>query len=400
MRINTTSQRTAVIFAAVLLMSGAYGADWPHWRGSDYDGISKETIANPAALNTPNILWKAEVGIGYSTVSVAEGRAYTMGNIKNKDVVFCFDAVSGQAVWRYEYPEDLDPKYYEGGSSSTPTVKDGKVYTVSKSGKVFCLNTADGKVVWQKQVEYKAPTWGFAGSPVIVDNLCILNVGAAGAAMDKNTGEFAWKSDEGESGYATPVPFQQGDAKLVAIFGKERVMVLEQQTGKMAWFFPWKTQHNVNAADPVISGRQMLITSGYGRGAALIDFSGTTPVAVWENKSMESQMSGPVLIDGFLYGIDDNQLACVDWKTGEQKWVESSVKKGAVCAVGDKLLALHESGTLSIVQASPEGCKILGSAKLFDGKCWTMPIFANGRIYGRDMIKGQPGTLVCVDMTE
>jgi outer membrane protein assembly factor BamB len=132
----------------------------------------------------------------------------------------------------------------------------------------------------------------------------------------------------------------------------------------------------------------------------VFDFSGPQPVKVWENKNMESQMSGPVLIDGFLYGIDDNQLVCVDWKTGEQKWAEEAPKKGAVSAVGDKLLVAHESGTLSVVQASPEGCKILASAKITDGKYWTMPIYSNGRIYIRDMIKNQPGTLVCIDMKE
>lgn len=392
--------RQMIILAALSMTLTVYAADWPHWRGPDYDGISKETIADPTVLNNPKILWKAEVGVGYSAVSVAEGRAYTMGNInKNTDVVFCFDALTGQPVWRYEYPEDLAPKYYEGGCSATPTVEGGKVYTISKSGKVFCFNAADGKIVWQKQLDFKLPTWGFAGSALILDNKCIFNAGAAGIALDKNTGEFIWQTENEEAGYATPVPFKQGDATYLAVFSKDTIKAVNSQDGKVAWSYPWKNQASVNAADPIVSGSQVFITSGYGRGATLLDFSGPQPTTVWENKSMESQMSGPVLIDGYLYGIDDNQLVCVDWKTGEQKWVEPSAKKGAVSAVGDKLLVLHESGQLSIVQVSPENCKVLASAKIFDGKCWTMPVFANGRIYSRDMIKNKAGTLVCVDMT-
>jgi outer membrane protein assembly factor BamB len=392
----------SVCLSAVLLIAvSVNAADWPHWRGPDYDGISKETTFNASALHEPKILWEAEVGVGYSAVSVADGRAYTMGNVnKNTDVVFCFDAVTGKELWKFEYPEDLDPKYYEGGCSATPTVNEGKVYTISKTGKVFCLEAGTGKLVWQKTLDFKKPTWGFAGSALILEDKCIVNVGASGVALDRNTGDILWQSKNTESGYATPVPFEHNGSTLIAIFAKDTIMAVNPADGNVAWSFPWKTQHDVNAADPIIWNRQVFITSGYGRGAALIDISGDQPVKLWENKSMESQMSGPVLIDGFLYGIDDNQLACVDWKTGDQKWVEKAPKKGAVAAVGDKVLVMHEGGTLSIAQASPEGYKELAAAKITQGKCWTMPIVANGRIYVRDMVRNKPGTLFCIDMNE
>lgn len=399
---HTGLYRFAVCLLAVLSIAASLkAADWPHWRGPDYDGISKETAFNPSALTEPKILWKAEVGVGYSAVSVADGRAYTMGNVnKNTDVVFCFDAVSGKELWKHEYPEDLAPKYYEGGCSATPTVDEGKVYTISKSGKIFCLEAETGKVVWQKKLDYKVPTWGFAGSALILDEKCILNIGASGVALDKNTGEFVWQSENTECGYATPVPFEHNGATLVAIFAKDTITAVNPADGKVVWSFPWKTKNDVNAADPIIWNKQVFITSGYGHGAAVVDFSGAEPVKVWENKNMESQLSGPVLIDGFVYGIDDNQLVCVDWKTGDQRWVEQAPKKGAVAAVGDKLLVLHESGTLAIAQSSPERYKELAAAKITDGKCWTMPIIANGRIYVRDMVRNKPGTLVCIDMNQ
>lgn len=393
---KTKSLSVVVVFAMTL---AAYGADWPHWRGNDYDGISKEADFNPAALNAPKILWKAEVGIGYSAVSVADGRAYTMGNVnKNTDVVFCFDAVSGEPKWKYEYSEPLEPKYYEGGCSATPTVAGGKVYTISKSGKVFCLDAATGTVVWQKKLDYKAPSWGFAGSAVVLEEKCVFNVGASGIALNKDTGEFIWKSDNRESGYATPVPFEYKGTACVAIFGFNSVMAVQKSDGKLLWSYPWKMSPEVNAADPIIWNEQVFLTSGYGRGCGLADVSGAEPAKVYENKNMESQMSGPVLIDGHLYGIDDKQLVCLDWKTGEQKWVEKAPGKGAVSAVGNKLLVMHESGKLSIAEASPEGYKELAAAKIVEGKGWTMPIYANGRIYVRDMVKNKPGTLVCIDM--
>ena len=119
---------------------------------------------------------------------------------------------------------------------------------------------------------------------------------------------------------------------------------------------------------------------------------------VWKNKNMRSQMSGPVLVDGYLYGIDDNQLTCLEWKTGKQMWVEKAPKKGSLCAAGDTLIVLGEGGKLSMVQASPEGYKELSSAQVLSGRCWTMPVLANGKIYARNAVKGQPSRLVCVDV--
>jgi outer membrane protein assembly factor BamB len=391
--------RMAILVLVACLSAPLLGADWPNWLGPNYDGISVETDWNPKALESRGIVWSAEIGTGFSTVSVASGKAYTVGNVdKETDVVYCFDALTGKELWRHEYPEPLAPKYYEGGTSATPTLHDGKVYTLSKKGVAYCLNADTGKVVWEKSLDFKPPTWGFAGSVLVVDDLAIYNVGSAGIALNKMTGEMTWKSENDVSGYATPVPYKQDDKKGVCIFGKNTVMGIEAQTGEVLWSYPWETKYDVNAADPIISGDEIFIASGYDRGCALIDISGPEPTVVWENKNMRSQMSGPVLIDGYLYGFDDNQLVCVNWKTGEQVWAEKAPKKGSLSAAGDKLIVIGENGTLYIVKATPESYQPIASAEVLTGKCWTMPVLANGYIYVRDVKKDAPGKLVCVDV--
>ncbi|HOM76091.1 MAG TPA: PQQ-binding-like beta-propeller repeat protein [Anaerohalosphaeraceae bacterium] len=386
-----------VAIAALLLLGAhSYGNDWPHWRGPDYDGISKETQWDPSGKDS-KILWEAQVGIGFSAVSVANGKAYTIGNInKETDVVYCFDAVTGKELWRHEYPEKLGAKYYEGGTHSTPTIENGKVYTVSKFGKVFCLDADTGAVVWQIELPFKTPEWGFATSALIVGEKLILNVGSAGLALDKATGRIIWKSDNSEPGYATPVPYMHDGIPAVAIFGKDTVMGIQIADGKQLWSAPWKTQYDVNASDPIIVGKECFVTSGYNRGAGLIDFSQAQPKMVWENKNMRSQLSGPVLIDGYLYGIDDNQLVCLNWKTGQKKWAFADVKKGAVSAAGSTLIVIGEKGMLYTIKASPESCQPIASVPVLNGKCWTMPVLANGRLYVRDT----GGHLVCVDMQD
>ena len=385
-----------MIVTAVMVTTPVSAAgEWPHWRGPNYDGISKETAWDPAAVTAKKVAWEAQVGAGYSTVAVSNGKVYTAGNFdKITDAVTCLDAASGKQVWRHEYPEPLAPKYYSGGCSGTPTVADGKVYFASKSGKVFCLNADTGKVVWKKEFGFKVPTWGFSSSALIHGKAAIFNAGQAGVAYDKETGAVLWTSADSECGYATPVPYEQNGKKCLALFAKDTLTAVNADTGKMLWSYPWQTEHDINASDPIILGSQAFITSGYGHGCAVIDFSGAEPKKVWENKNMCSQISGPVLIGGYLYGFDDKRLICLDWKTGEAKWNEKSPKKGALMAAGDKLIVIGESGRLAIAEATPTAYKEIAAAQVVSGHCWAMPILADGRIYVRDA----DGHLVCLDV--
>ena len=170
---------TLTCVLAVTLQAG----DWPNWRGPDYDGISKETGWDPAMLKDGvEPLWKASLGTGFSAVAVSNGKVFAMGNTaKSKgdpeqlDVVYCFDAVAGKELWTHIYVNQLDPKHYEGGTLASPTVDAGKVYTVSKDGKAFCLDAKTGDVIWEKNVlddfGIKRATWGISGSPLIVDKI-------------------------------------------------------------------------------------------------------------------------------------------------------------------------------------------------------------------------------------
>ena len=390
------SVRSLTTLAALLATAApSLAADWPNWRGPTYDGISKETDWNPAAVGDKKIAWEAKVGAGYSAVSVAAGKLYTAGNFnKNTDRISCLDALTGKEIWKYEFPEALAPKFYSGGCSATPTIHGGKVYFSSKSGKVFCLDALTGKEVWKKEFGKKVPTWGFSSSALVHGKAVIFNAGAAGLAYDLQSGKVLWDSADDACGYATPVPFTHKGKTALALFAKNTLTAIGAEDGKPLWSSPWQTEHDINAADPVISGTQAFITSGYGHGCSLVDFSGAEPKTVWENKFMRSQMSGPVLIDGALYGFDDMSLVCLDWKTGAKKWEEKSPKKGSLMAAGDKLIILGESGRLAIAKATPDAYQEIAGAKIVGGRCWTMPILANGLIY----VRNSDGDLACVDV--
>jgi outer membrane protein assembly factor BamB len=399
------------LIAAALLPASA--EDWYRWRGPDLNGISKErdwTTAWPK--EGPRQLWKANVGIGFSSFAVANGRAYTLGNNNGQDTVFAFDAVKGNVLWKHTYKCALDPRFYEGGTSSTPTVDGDRVYTLSKEGHVFCFDAASGKIQWEKNMIQELglatpkndqdPWWGFAGSPFVKGDVLFLNVGTAGAALDKKSGKVIWSTGKKLAGYSTPLPIQQAGESLIALATADAYVAVNEKDGKLVWSYPFKTSYDVIAADPVIApGDRLFLSSGYGHGCALVQLKGKSGVEkVYENKTMKNHFNPSVLIDGHLYGIDGNAgakdagLRCLDLATGESKWFEKSVGSGGLMAADGKLIIQGDKGELVIATATPDGFRPLARAQILGGKCWTTPVLSNGRIYSRNA----KGDVVCVDV--
>lgn len=394
---NTRSCPT-ILFALLLSATSILADDWPAWRGPQRTGISAEKFSVTAWPTTgPKQLWKTNVGIGCSTVSIAKGRLYTMGNTANTDTVWCLDAATGKELWRHEYPEPLAAKLYEGGPNTTPTVDGDLVFTLSKSGKLFCLRTDTGKVVWSKNLAtdfgINMPQfdgkegWGHAGSPLVNGAMLILE----GGVLNKTTGALLWKCDEPVS-YGSPVVF--GDR--VAFFNAKGLTVRELATGKSIAHHPWKTSYDVNAATPIIDGDKIFISSGYNHGATLLQLKDNTLTPLWETKKMRNQMATCILWQGYLYGINEDVFTCMEFLTGEVKWTGGTgIKKGSLMMADGKLIILGDKGDLVIVEATPAAYKEIARAKVVEGHCWSMPILANGRIYCKTI----PGDLVCLDVS-
>lgn len=388
-----------------LFSSLLHADDWPRWRGPDLNGISKETGWTTAwSTEGPKQLWKASVGIGFSSVTVAKGRVFTLGNSNETDTVFCFEESSGKELWKHSYPCSLDPKYYEGGPGSSPTCEGNRVYTLSKRGHLFCFEAGTGKVVWQKdlieELGVKKPEWGFAGSPLIEGNFLILNVGEAGTTVDKSTGKVVWTSGKDMAGYATAIPYNSGSERLAAIFSSKALVAVAVKTGKEHWRFPWVERWHINAADPILSGDKLFIST-FGKGCALLEMrGGGTPAVVWENQNMGNHFNSCVLLNGHTYGVNGNtdkaekDFRCLALSNGAVKWSYAGLGLGSVTVADNKLIILSERGELVVAEANPEAFKPLARAQVIGGKCWTVPVLANGRIYCRNA----QGTLVCLDV--
>ncbi len=386
----------------------AVGADWPCWRGPELNGISREadwSVAWPA--EGPKRLWQAEVGTGFSSVVVSQGRLYTLGNTKiggvEQDTVYCLDAATGAMIWKHAYPCPLDAKYNEGGPYSTPTVDGNRVYTFSKRGHLFCFATTNGQVLWWKnlmeELGVHKPTWGFAGSPLVIGGRVLLNVGRSGTAVQRATGRVLWSSGTNAAGYATPVPLPGGRDPAALIFAEKDLFAVRVGDGRVLWNHPWKSPWDINAADPIVAGDRVYLSS-LDRSGTLLKVGPNGPSVVWSNRLMGNQFSQCVLWQDHLYGIDGNTdtptnaLRCVDFRTGAVRWSQSGLGLGQPLLANGYLVVLSDSGELVVAPAAPEGFKPVARAQVLTGKCWTPPVLANGRLYCRNA----RGLLVCLSL--
>jgi outer membrane protein assembly factor BamB len=390
--------------ATVTVTTSLTAKDWPQWRGPNHNGISTETgWLDQWPSSGPTIAWKAQVGLGFSSFVVAGGRAFTVGHAEEKDTVFCFDANTGKVLWKHAYPSELGDKYFDGGTTGTPTIDGERVYWLSRWGDTFCFNAADGKVIWNKnvQTETKArvPDWGFTGAPLVQGDQLILNVGDAGLALDKKTGAILWQSAPKAAGYSTPLPLKSGGDELAVLASAQSYVAVKLKDGKEAWRTRWLTQYDVNAADPIIDGDRAFLSTGYGKGSGLFKLGGANPEELWKSKALRTQMNAAVLYKGHLYGVDGDttekaSLKCLDFATGAEKWKHSGFGSGGLILAEGKLVALSGTGELMIAPASPEAFKPQSRAQVLGGKCWTAPVLADGRIYCRN----SRGEVVVVDV--
>lgn len=388
--------KTSLLFLT-LFSTALSAADWPQWRGPTRDGVSTEKLAGTKVTKS----WEAEIGIGFASFTVADGRVYTTGHANGKDTVFCLSAETGKPVWKHEYAADLGDKYYEGGTSATPTIESGKAYHLSRWGNLFCFDAATGRIVWEKNIQEETeadiPDWGFAGSPLVSGDLLILNVGKAGTAVEKATGKLVWKSDTDNAGYCTPYPITVNGKPQVVLSSGRAYKGVDPSNGKELWEHTWTTSYGVNAADPILSGTKLFISSGYNKGCALLDLASAEPQELWRNRLMKNQFNSSVLVEGHLYGIDGDfdktaVLKCLEFETGAEKWKETSVGFGALMVADGKLIIITDKGELVIAKASAAKFEVISRHQVLDGRCWSAPVLANGKVY----VRNAAGKMVCL----
>jgi len=389
-----------LVITKILLISclSAIAADWPHWLGPNGDGISLETDWKNE-INDP--IWKAKVGVGFSAVSVANGKLYTMGHDGKKsagqETVYCLDARTGKSIWKQSYPAPLVDYLHEGGPCSTPTVDGSIVYTISKHGLLHAYQAKDGKVIWKKDMMKEAgmkrpPEWGFAASPYVLGDQLIIEAGAT-YSLNKKTGQVIWKSKTYRPAYGTPTIFKPNGKPMVAVLKTDGLVLLDPTNGKTLDFVKWETSYRTNASTPIVQGDKLFISTGYQRGCALFQWKDNKLNKIYENKILSTHMNHAILKDGYLYGFDGNvhmagkkDFVCMKFLTGEEQWRtrDRGLMIGSLLIADDRMIVLGQKGELVIAKVNPSEFEEITREQVMGGRCWTMPVLANGSLFLRN----------------
>jgi outer membrane protein assembly factor BamB len=407
---------------------------WPCWRGPHGNGVAHEpNLLTQWPPRGPTRLWQARAEDGYSSFAVGGGKVVTLLTAEDgKETVVCWTADDkGKELWRYPYQPSASSDYGGyGGSRSTPTLEGDRVYAVGSAGLLLCLKADTGKKIWEydlrQELNAPGPRWGHAFSPLIVGNQLFTCPGRQGiatlAAFDKRDGTLLWNTGKDPASYASPIALTVGDTTQIVFFLGKKLVGVSPRDGAQLWEFPWKTEHEVNAATPLaIKARKgdqelnyVFISSGYSKGSALVKIASEkdgkfSARRVWETNELCSHFASPVRHGDYLYGLDENRdLTCLDLRTGALRWRWSKPEeslpsgrntkgytKGSLLCVGDLLLVLGQTGELALVEANPDKYVERALARPFPRhtKCWTVPVLAGGRLYLRDQRR-----ILCLDV--
>ncbi|MDP7051900.1 MAG: PQQ-like beta-propeller repeat protein [Verrucomicrobiota bacterium] len=341
-------------------------------------------------------------------MAVSEGRLFALGCTGkkggNEETFYCLEVDSGKTLWKDIYPAALVDYLHEGGPCASPTVDGKLVYGLSKSGRLACYDVANGKKHWIVDLMAKAglprpPQWGFAASPLVLGNRIVVE-STFTCALDKTTGKEIWRSKVYKPAYGSPISFEFKGRTYLATLKTDGLVILDAATGKTIAFQDWRTSFRTNSTTPIVIGNKIFISTGYNRGCALFEFTGNNLKQVYTNKNLSNHMNNSVVLGDFVYGFDGNthmagpkELVCLRFADGALQWRREGYRCGSLMAVQNHLLVLGETGNLAIGPASPEGFEPIVSGQVLKGRCWTVPVLSNGRIFARNAA----GDLVCVD---
>ena len=368
---------------------------WTDFRGPLRDGHYTQTkILTDWPEGRLKLLWQLPIGDGWASFVVADGLAFTIDQRKGQEVIAAYDAARGSERWTYRYDADFQESMGGPGPRATPTWHDGKLYSLGAEGDLVVLDAKTGKFLWRKNIlidnNAENLPWAMSASPLIVDDLVIVQPGGpqdkSVVAYNKLTGDKVWGSLSEKAAYASPILATLNGQRQIITVTAVRVVGLNPADGKLLWEFPWKTEYDVNSSSPILVGpNQFVIASGYDHGTALVEVApdGTTK-AIWQNKKLKTKFSTAVLHEGHLYGLDDAILACVDVKTGEQKWKGGRYGYGQLLLASGHLVVTTEQGDIALVKAVPTGHEELARFTALDGKTWNVPAIADGRLFVRN----------------
>jgi outer membrane protein assembly factor BamB len=401
----------------------AQADDWPQWRGPSRDGVWQETgIIDKFSADQIPLKWKVEIGSGYSAPTVANGRVYVSDRMVDSEDqtqterIWCFTEKDGEELWQHEYLCKYEIGYTAGPRAAIAIVEN-RAFALGAMGHFHCLDAETGEVLWKHDLnaEYDIvmPIWGIAGSPLIVGDTVIVQLGGKTACIvgfDVKTGEQKWTALQERACYASPILIEQAGEQVVVVWTGDSISGLNPESGKIHWRHPFPpSRMPIGVATPVFSNNQLFVTSFYD-GCLLLDLKQDALKAelVWQQTGpdekntagIHSIISTPIILGEYIYGVDSyGELRCLDKKTGVRIWENQTATPRARWSTihfvknGKQVWMFNERGELIISRLSEKGMVEISRAKLIEptldqlrrreGVCWAHPAYANKHVFAR-----------------
>lgn len=397
--------------------------DWPQWRGPTRDGVWRETgVVEKFSGPQLKLRWREPLGSGYSGPTVADGRVYVTDRQTDPEQVervHCLDWQTGRKLWTHSYACPYNSVGYTAGPRAAVSIADGRVYALGTMGHLFCLDAAQGTVLWKKTpgVDYqvRVPIWGISSAPLVDGDFVVVQLGAADGAclvaLDKKTGAEKWRALNDRASYSAPVLIQQAGRRVLVCWTGDNVVGLDPATGAVLWKYPFPpTKMVINVPTPVIAGERLFLSAFYD-GALLLKLRSDQPAVekLWRRQganerttdALHAMISTPYLEGDYIYGVDSyGQLRCLDARTGDRIWEDltavPTARWGTIHMVrnGERMWMFNERGELLIAKLSPQGFQELSRTKLLEpttaqldqrgGVCWSHPAYAYKHVFARN----------------
>ncbi len=367
------------------------GSDFPQFLGPRRDAILDARALLPDWNNNPpKILWRKAVGAGWSGWAIVGTRAFTQEQRSEGECSTCYEVLSGRLLWSTAEPVRYQTAIAGEGPRCTPTVVSNRVFTLGATGKLNCLDLETGRRLWSRNIVDDAkshvPDWGFAGSPLVFDGKVVISGGGdAGRSLlayHAETGELAWSGGDQPVSYSSPILVSLAGVPQILAFDHRRITSHDPSSGKVLWDYPWGNGQPQVAVPVVVGPDRVVFSSGYGVGSEMLELSRATngqlvARSVWRSRKLKAKFANLVQREGFLYGLDDGVLACLDLHDGAQRWKEGRYGHGQGLLIRDLFLLMSENGELVLLQPNPGSPRELHRFKLFHGKTWN-PIALSG----------------------
>lgn len=388
----------------VSLLSGKQSgkAELTGFRGSRRDGVfSEPSLDADWQRHPPEIVWHQPIGIGWSSYVAANGYAVTQEQRGPDEAVVCYELATGRERWEHRDTARFHEMMGGDGPRATPTLDEGDVYALGATGILNRLDGRNGRPVWTINVieATGAPTslFGMTGSPLIFNDLVIVNPGSPKASLiayDKKTGTPRWAAGTSLTAYASPQLVRLGDRDQILAFNADGVFSHAVENGEILWSYPWVTPPEFNnVCQPVLwmddEGREtVFLSSGYGKGCALLEIAlrdnRFTATPRWQNKNLKVKFSSVVARNGFVYGLDENILVCLDLRTGQRRWKNGRYGYGQLILVDDHLVILSEDGEVMLCEATPDDYRELARMPVLNGRTWNHPALVGDTLLVRN----------------